>query len=62
MEKTWFMAPMEKTLRPQCNIPSWFIPLWFYERLCFDVVIAMVKDKNKSSIKEIQSKLFLCIT
>ena len=30
MEKTWFMvAPMEK--------------VWFYERLCFEVAIAMVK-------------------
>ena len=37
MEKTWFMAPMEKALRHQRNMSSWFIaPMkkaWFYERL-----------------------------
>ena len=37
MEKTWFMAPMEKALRHQRNMSSWFMaPMekaWFYERL-----------------------------
>ena len=42
MENAWF--------RPQWNIPPWFIPpmekTWFYERLFFEVVIAMVKAKK----------------
>ena len=49
MEKTWFMAPMEKTLWSQWNLPSWSIaPMekaWLCERLFFEVVIIMVKDK-----------------
>ena len=49
MKKAWFMAPMEKAW-PQLNMPSWFIaPMekaWFYERLFFEVVIVMVKDKK----------------
>ena len=44
MEKSWFMAPMDKALRPQWNIPSYFIDpmekVWFYE------IIVMVKDKK----------------
>ena len=52
MKKVWFMVPMEKTLWPQLNIPSWFIaPIekaWFYERLFFEVVIVMVKDKKNT--------------
>ena len=46
------MALMEKTLWPQLNIPSWLIaPMekaWFYERLIFEVVIIMVKDKKNT--------------
>ena len=46
----WFMTPMEKALWPQWNTPSWFIaPMekaWFYERLFFEVVIVMMKDKK----------------
>ena len=37
-------------LWPQWNIPSWVIAqtekAWFYERLLFEVVIAMVKAKE----------------
>ena len=37
-------------LWPQWNTPSWFIaPMekaWFYERLFFEVVIVMMKDKK----------------
>ena len=44
MEKAWFMAPMDKELWPQWNIPSYFIaPMekaWFYE------IIVMVNDKK----------------
>ena len=39
---------------------------WFYERLFFGVLITMVKDKKKYSIKvqkiECPSKIVLCIT
>ena len=49
MEKAWFMAPMDKELWPQWNIPSYFIaPMekaWFYE------IIVMVKDKKKMPYK-----------
>ena len=45
------MAPMEKGLWWQWNIPSWFIaPMkktWFYKRFFFEVVMFMVKDKRK---------------
>ena len=52
------MAPMEystnkKALWPQWNISPWFIvaigKTWFYERLFFEVVIIMVKDKKYSA-------------
>ena len=55
MEKTWFMAqwninPMAKALRTQWNTPSQFIALlekaWISERLFFEAVIVMVKDKK----------------
>ena len=50
MKKAKFMAPVEKILWPQLNIPSWFIfsmeKACFYERLFFEVVIIMVKDKK----------------
>ena len=36
---------------------------WFYEILFFQVVIVMVKDKKRCTIKvQCQSKLVLCIT
>ena len=48
MEKTWF--------RPQWKITSWFIaPMekeWFCERLFFEVIITMVKDKKKYIIND----------
>ena len=45
------IAPMEKVIGPQGNIPLWFIPLWFYGRLFFDVVIVMAKEKKIQCIK-----------
>ena len=58
MEKAWFMAPIEysprveKALWPQWNIASRFIaPMekaWFHERLYFEGVIVMVKDKKNT--------------
>ena len=61
------MALMDKELCPQWNIPSKFLaPMekaWFYEILFFQVVIVMVKDKKRCTIKvQCQSKLVLCIT
>ena len=42
------MAPMEKALWPQLNIPSKFIvsmeKAWFYEKFFFEVITIMVKD------------------
>ena len=59
MEEAWFMAPMEKELRPQWNVPSWFIvPMekaWFYEILFFQAVIVMVKDKKRCTVKDTMS-------
>ena len=56
MEKAWFMALMEKELWPQWNIPSYFIApmekVWFSEILFFQVVIVMVKDKKRFTIKD----------
>ena len=56
MEKAWFMALMEKELWPQWNIPSYFIApmekVWFSEILFFQVVIVMVKDKKRCTIKD----------
>ena len=55
IEKVWIMAQMEyspdgKVLWFQGNIASWVIsPMekaWFYKRLFFEVVIAIVKDKK----------------
>ena len=61
MEKAWFMARMEKELRPQWNITS-----WFYEMLFSQVAIFMVKVKKRYTIKDAkiqcQSTLVLCIT
>ena len=56
MEKAWFMALMEKELWPQWNIPSYFTApmekVWFSEILFFQVVIVMVKDKKRCTIKD----------
>ena len=54
----------KKALWPQWNIALWFIKkAWFYERLFLVVVMVMVKDKKRYSIKNTcQSKLVLCIT
>ena len=54
----------KKALWPQWNIPLWFIKkAWFYERLFLVVVMVMVKDKKRYSIKNTcQSKLVSCIT
>ena len=55
MEKAWFMTLTKKELWPQWNIPSWFIApvvkAWIYEILFYQVVIVMVKDKNRCTIK-----------
>ena len=59
MEEAWFMAPMERKLRPQWNVPSKFtVPMekaWFYEILFFQVVIVMVKDKKRCTVKDTMS-------
>ena len=65
MEKTWFMAPMEKALRHQRNMSSWFIaPMkkaWFYERL-----FKKIQDKrynvnqNYLSFMSIKCQSFWC--
>ena len=56
MEKVWFMALMKKELWPQLNIPSWFIvpkeKAWIYEILFYQVVMVMVKDKYRCTIKD----------
>ena len=48
--------PNEKKLWPQWNIPLWFIaPMekaCIYEILFYQVVIVMVKDKNRCTIKD----------
>ena len=50
----WNITAMEKTLWSQWSISWWFIAPrekeWFYERLFFEVVTVIVKDK-KCSIK-----------
>ena len=49
----WNIPPMEKALWSQWNIATWFIAsvekAWFYERLLFEVVIVMVKDKKRQN-------------
>ena len=49
MEKAWFMAPMDKQLRPQWNIPSYFIASM--EKASFYEIIVMVNDKKRCPIK-----------
>ena len=44
MEKAWFMAPMDKKLRPQWNIPSYFIASM--EKASFYEIIVMVNNKK----------------
>ena len=56
MEKAWSMAPMDKKRWPQWNIPSQFMnpmeKVSFYEILFFQMVIVMVKDKKRCTIKD----------
>ena len=56
MEKAWSMAPMDKELWPQWNIPSQFMnpmeKVSFYEILFFQMVIVMVKYKKRCAIKD----------
>ena len=50
MEKAWFMAPMDKKLRPQWNIPSYFIASM--EKASFYEITVMVNDKKRCLIKD----------
>ena len=53
---------MEKVLWSQWNISVWFIAsmvkVWIYERLFFEVVIVVVKEEKKYSIKDAMSIKF----
>ena len=53
MEKAWFMAPMDKKLRPQWNIPSYFIASM--EKASFYEIIVMVNNKKRCPIKDTMS-------
>ena len=70
MEKAWFMVPMEYSpsgkyiIAPLENTLKVFRPnrkgmdLWkikVYKRKCFEVIIVMVKDKKKYSVKDVMS-------
>ena len=45
---------MEKALWPHWSISLWFIApmvkVWFYERMFFEVVTALVKDKKINAV------------
>ena len=52
MEKAWSMAPMDKELQLQWNIPPQCMnpmeKVSFYEILFFQMVIVMVRDKKNA--------------